>query len=505
MPKEKKEKMTFALLYLIDVVLTGLFILQKYFEQGIFRSGFYLLLLGVVYLAGSTGVFFLLRRVLQKNVRLEKIYLILVLILGCGYLLFFPPGQLPDESSDYLRTLEISEGHFTSISKGEKGAGRYFSTNIEKVFQKNTSYKETLKKWTLSLNSKKKFYNFANKSLYSFVCYLPQLVGVSLGKIFNAPIMVQMLLGKITNFLLSICLIYFSIKWMPFKKELILFLGLLPMTLQEMASLAPDAMAISTSIALISYVFYLKYSNKDKISKANIFLLTCFVLCLSLCKIVYLPLCAVIFLLPDSKFESKKQKYILLLTLIIIAIVLNLYWLSCSSVYLKSFHSRSNSKEQLAFILKNPIEYIAVLSRTLNEGLFGYFEMMVGSALGCLSVHTPHIFVFVTIYLLLSFILKDLKEKKVLKPFELLFISGIVLATIILIFTSLYMQWSQVRRMTVDGVQGRYFLPLIPYIMVLFTKDKMDKGGMNYQNSYWIVFLIFFNLSSFVAILTQFI
>ena len=58
---------------------------------------------------------------------------------------------------------------------------------------------------------------------------------------------------------------------------------------------------------------------------------------------------------------------------------------------------------------------------------------------------------------------------------------------VLLIATSLYLQWTVIGASTysIEGLQGRYFLPVLPFVVCAFlsTKDnsKMTKasGGMN--------------------------
>ena len=75
-------------------------------------------------------------------------------------------------------------------------------------------------------------------------------------RLFNAPIVFQMLLGKIFNFTFFVILTYLSIKYIPTKKGLLFCLCLLPITIQEAASLSADCMTISTAIALEAFVIW---------------------------------------------------------------------------------------------------------------------------------------------------------------------------------------------------------------------------------------------------------
>lgn len=49
----------------------------------------------------------------------------------------------------------------------------------------------------------------------------------------------------------------------------------------------------------------------------------------------------------------------------------------------------------------------------------------------------------------------------------------IILLTIGLMFTAIYVNWSPVGNNIIVGIQGRYFLPILFYIFILFSNDKL--------------------------------
>ena len=446
--------------------------------------------------------FFLYKYIKKKKLEISKIYVILAFCFLPFYLFAFPQAQIPDEFGDYNRSLEISMGYLTSEYKGEKlGAGRELSTNIEKVFSNNAKYKDTLNVMDITLNKKSRFYDFANKSLYSFPCYIPQVLGITLGRIINIPIMGQIYLGRVFNYLLFVLLGYFSIKYLPAKKELALFIFLLPITLQEAISLSPDAITIGVSSLFVSMILAFRY-NKDKmLSKKELFFLALLAIILSLCKIVYLPICFLLFLLPSSCFKSKKHKYIYTIFIISIATILNLIWLDISSLYLNAFHHRSNSSLQLEYIISNPLKYLATFINTLDVYLVNYLVTMVGGQLGPLTINTSTPIVIITLIILFYLIVSN-NKKYFLNIKERVFMIIIVLIVVALVFTSIYMQWNSVENKIIEGIQGRYFIPLLLLLAGAFMSNK--KNDMKLNNNL-VLFIICANVMALIAVSTSFI
>ena len=66
----------------------------------------------------------------------------------------------------------------------------------------------------------------------------------------------------------------------------------------------------------------------------------------------------------------------------------------------------------------------------------------------------------------------DLKDK--LNKYQKIIILFIILVITILIFTSLFIQWSENNLNYIDGVQGRYFLPILPLVLILINGIKVN-------------------------------
>jgi len=80
---------------------------------------------------------------------------------------------------------------------------------------------------------------------YGPVGYLPQAVGIGLGRLLGASPLTCFYLARLGNLLAAVALLFFAIRLAPFGKQLFMLVGLLPMTMFELASLSCDALTIS--------------------------------------------------------------------------------------------------------------------------------------------------------------------------------------------------------------------------------------------------------------------
>ncbi len=477
--------------YIILAIITFLFFVCRI--SNIKTGKGMIILLSIVFFALLLLGYFLISKF--SRLKIETLFLIFSITFGIFYIFGFPPSQLPDDSSDYFRSLEVSEFHLTTPKK-DKVYGRSYSVNVEKVYS-SKSYSDVISNMNMKLEGKKKLYTYTNKSLYSFVCYIPQAIGVGIANILKLPIVFQILLGKIFNFSFYVLAIYLAIKYIPVKKELIFFMSLLPISMQEATSLSADSMTIWATFSLFAFTMWSKI-KEIKFTKRHYIILSLLLLFISLSKIVYLPLCFLILLIPTSCFKSKKQKIIYCCFVLFVSILFNMIWLKISAPYLDQFMSsrKSNSSDQLMYIISNPLEYVLILFNTVDKFLFTYSEQMIGYSLGAWTVNTSYIFAAVSLIMLLYMVVKNNRKVFLLNNYEKIFSFLILIGTTLLIFTSLYLQWTELRAHFVDGIQGRYFIPLIPIVSLLFM-TKNDEEKINFCS---LMIVIMFNIVALISI-----
>ena len=472
-----------------------------------FPSTFIQRYLKLVFLAFNfleIGLFIIAKIMLKKNMPIEKIFLSIIIPLGLCYMLFIPIGRVPDEQNHFLRAYDISQGHLISSKDKFGNGGNKFRENISDYFRSKTSNKHMMYKDVyINLKTKQKYNNkfikFENTSLYSFVCYIPQVIGILISKLFSLPIVMSMYFGRLTNFIMWIILIYYSIKIIPYKKTSLLVISFMPMMLQEAISLSADALTNAMSIFLLSYVLYLKHNN-EKITKKDWIILIISTITISMCKIVYLPICLVLFLLPNSKFKSKKDKYLKIFLLAVFVILINIVWLVISSTYLIEFNEGVNSSEQLKFILSNPLIYTKYLFNTIYENISFYVYSMIGFALCYLDVNLSYLFIFIYLIMIIIVFTSDNNEKIELnEKILLLFISFCV---VMLIFLSLYIQWTPVGNEIINGIQGRYFIPILLPLTILCNNNLIKINKSINKNFLLIIFdiIILINIYSLIVL-----
>ncbi len=431
----------------------------------------------------------------------EKRYLFLSLVVGSVFLIVLPYTKVPDEGNHYLRIFEITEGHMISDKNDEGTGGQYLpKMDYADVNAQKSTYSDIWSASDKTVNyGEERWYSFSNTSLYAPVSYLPQLIGVMIGKLIFATTFGISLMGKIFAMLCSVIMVYFSVKYIPMKKLSIVMLAMTPMFLQESVSMAADCFINALCMLAISYALYLAYGEKKALSRFDLSFIYVSVILIALCKIVYLPICAIYFIIPKEKFGSAKKYWGILGSACGIAVIANLIWLSISTGYLIEFNEGVDSAEQVAYVLSHPITFIQTTYRTVKASGLNWLMMFLGSNLAWLEVGVSSIFLVIYAALILISSVTMEKDEIIIYKKDKYIAGGICLAVTALIFASLYVQWTPVGEDVINGIQGRYFIPIAIMLCTMFGSKKFLRRGSR-REPYIYPFIGWIEVVSLVAI-----
>ncbi|MBR3599236.1 MAG: DUF2142 domain-containing protein, partial [Lachnospiraceae bacterium] len=359
----------------------------------------------------------------------------------------------------------------------------------------------------------KSFIEFPNTALYSPFTYLPQVLGISIGKILTNKVIIIAYMGRVLSWLAVGLIMYLTIKYIPMGKMLLTVVTLLPMNMQECISLAADGFTYAICTAFIAFVLYMRYGYNGKMKKKHFVILYVLLFFISTVKIVYMPLCLLAFLIPVQRFGDKRSYFKHAGLAALLAITTCLVWFIISSNILVTFNPGADSDAHMQHIIKAPMEYIRILFGTVISEFDFYLKMMVGAYLGWLNINQNALIVDLSIALIIIVLVKEkysINSNVSIKPVRV--ISAIaVFSIILLMFTSLYIQWTPVSSSIITGVQGRYFLPLIfPTALMIksycFEKeDRINGSDTNLLMSMSALCIVVINICAFISMSTFFV
>lgn len=422
-----------------------------------------------------------------KNIKFEKLFVCTVLILGLAYVFVIPMYRGHDEHAHFFKAYEISTGVFNTPIINEHSIttipSAFFDVlhedyNTEERYINATYYDDVIRSAGVEVDEENTItVGGEYMAVYSPLPYIPQALTIRIMSLFTDNLLIIFYMTRIVNLLVSVFLLYLAIKIIPFGKNIIFFIAIIPTTLSQIASVSPDALTITSSILFVAYLLKLIF-GKDKITIKNIITLAVIGTVLGLCKIVYVPLAFLTLLIPKEKYNKKRDRVLMCVLAVALPILANLAWLGVASTHLSLIDNNKSDAQKLN-ILSNPIEYLRICFYTLYHDFDLYLMQLFGGFMEHIEmVHVGwiNVIAYIIIFIIIVLFDKDIKDKldkkmKITISIVLFIICG-------LIYTSIYMQWSTLKNYYINGVQGRYFVELLlPFMLVLGQNKLVKESG----------------------------
>ncbi len=435
--------------------------------------------------------------------------LILFFLIPFQLLIFtflVPPFQKPDEQPHFEKSLLISKGYLfcqkksDNIVKLEKKYIDFVKSPYFDLLTHGRSSKLSLPIFLKDLfsnnqSNKKIDFNIDHLCSFPIISYLPQAIILRILSIININPIPSIYFVRLTMSILGYSwFLYLYRRIADNYKLILLFTFALPMTLHQISSFNYDV--INIMLALTFFVLIINYRLKKKVDFWQYFKLF-FVLFLFLWskKIGYETFFLFLFLIP---FEIKP---IMIASLIFIPF----YFLSklTGSYDLQSSLSNQviNPIHQLNFLLSNPINIINVIITTSIHRIGFYLQSLIG-IFGWLEYGLDPLSYFLYglffIYLLIN--IRLLKKQMLGKNKNiLLFVTLIVSYVFIVLLAFVFNTMSGT--LTAHGVQGRYFIPFLPFI-ILFIIQIKDNPIL--QKILYFLIIIFLISATFYSVINRY-
>lgn len=427
-----------------------------------------------------------------KELKLETVYAWLAVPIGLIFLFLMPPFQVPDEGAHYFKALNLAQGQMM-CSEQVSAPVNYVSlpsdTQLVKIRGEErkkvsgTKIKEAL---MTAASAEKTPVPFSVCGA-SPVGYITQALGLKIGISASAPPLVAFYMGRLLTLIVAIALIYFAIRVAPFGKIIFLFVGLLPMAVQQIASFSYDALHIGLVLFFIAYLLRLT-ASPEKISQREMSWLFILSLLAFNAKQGYFLLALLVFVLPGVKFPSVKKYWIYTIGFVILNIAVFLFSRMLFSE-VSAFGKGIDPNAQLWGVLKNPVGFIYIVFHSLYKGFFFYFETFFLKP-GWINTGLPDLlYMFMAVGMVL--ILRSKDEIVSLNMRQRLILLGVFFAQFFLVFLSMYLVWTKVGSGRIDGVQGRYFLAIAPLLIFSFYKSKFTFRSEWIRNNIQITLIVF--------------
>lgn len=435
--------------------------------------------------------------------KIEIATITIIIVTGTVSAFISPINDIPDERVHFARALYLSEGHLNLTNDDSK---LLVSDDI-KLIDYNTGkplrFHFSLKDKTNDVIS---FKEIRSTSGYYNFSYMPQAIGLFIGRIFSLTMGWAYFLGRICNVIAYGVLIYLALKLVNQGKQLIAVASLSPMNIYIAGSFNQDSVSIGLIFLTIS--LFIKMLTDKKVMSYHLILYTILCSLIAFTKLPYILLIFLIMLIPDSKFKYEKYKLVLYKLFSILAVLfITVLWIklygqiNSPQVEMADFLQKVNIKEQIISIITSPILYGAVLLKHTFLHLFNPAGIQV---FGALSYGIVELFPLSMIYY--SIVIINNANRIRINKLSRLGISVVTLGIIGGIIFSLYLTFTPVGELTVLGVQDRYFLGIIPLVFVLLSSNnkKFEKAQGILSNKEVLNCSLVFILAMIIRVMLQY-
>lgn len=415
--------------------------------------------------------------------RLPKLFLVSVLFWGILYSLVWIPFTAPDEYAHFATAYRLSSHLLGEQAENEEGMVLLRADDTEELTiyldaeAYGTVYSQFVSK---NENGEQMGYGHAAMEVANHA-YLPQAVGISLARMLSLGQVPTIYLGRLCNLLFFLLCGFAAIQLAPFGKECFLGVSMLPMTLELVSSLSYDGFAIGMGMLFTAYVLHLIY-RAPQVGIKQLLILGILLALLGPCKMVYIPLALLCFLIPGEKFGSRKRFWIgaAVVAALMIAGILAVN-LDKILVYFRQTEeavawAEESAGYSVSWVLAHPIRTAGVLVRTLLQKTPTFISTMLGGTLGWLEYRTN---AAVTAFLLIWMLLAGLGREETM-PLAHRGVSWVsCFLVVILTMLIMLLSWTPLSSDVVEGVQGRYFLPILPLALLTLGNRRIRIAGMS--------------------------
>lgn len=431
----------------------------------------------------------------------EILFTLIVFLLGIVMMIVIVPGSPPDELSHYEVELQVSnllmgEDIRTIDSIYTKYGYMYGHYNI------SAGYTRLLNDFgkTVKLTGKMSSLGRDYSEIY-WAQYLPNVIGLTLGRLLKLNMITTFYLGRFTGLLFYTFCVYLAIRKAPSYKYILGIVASLPMFVQTSISLTYDVWILGLSFLSIGY-FLNWFLLKKEIKLREFIFVFLFSLALAPAKVLYSFYAFLYIFVPYQNYGSKLKKWIA--SIIIIApSIWQLYGIMYPAIYqfvhivLKgdiSHNLLSESSSEvitdvveevevrtfsIRYMIKHPIETIEIFVRTIRYKIKYWFYGSIGRTLSGDTLVLP--LKLVHILVIIPFVAIFVSQKYTLPIYMRIIFILMCIVIGLYAMIGMFVSWTTTGQeiiedyggIIVEGIQGRYFSPILPFFFSAISNNKI--------------------------------
>lgn len=417
--------------------------------------------------------------------RPDRFFLAAGLLYGLVFVFATPPFQVPDEPAHFYRAYAVSEGNPSARRAGED-LGALLPASLEEL---GAAYKEELafhserrvaperivRDLAVPLEpERRRFVDYRSSAQFTPVPYLPQAAGIAVARWLGAPALGLLYAARLANLLAGTALIALALRRMPSFPWLMTMLALTPMAIFLRGSASADTLTMAAAFLLAGTAARLAWAEEARGGWGDVAILTACSAALCLSKPVYVTLAFLVLLIPAARFPGGRKGPALLLFAAVTAAAFGVGMATAGAVDVPvRLDAPVDRDRQIESALAEPFRVAWIITEDYLRMGRRYAAQVVGQ-LGWLDANLPKPLLWGYAFLLGLLVVFDVRRTVAVHLWQRLLLLLVALATLALVSASQYATWTPYGADYVEGIQGRYFIPLAPAAAWIFHSRRFQ-------------------------------
>lgn len=447
---------------------------------------------GAVSLVALAGLWLWLRHARARgsaSLGAQRAFPVVLLAVGLLYATFFAPAVAPDEAYHYGMSYSYANALIPGADARSMRAEDYDLVRDGQRFgrEMNADFWRSLKGLAdLAATNHGEDVTVEDEDMLPPLevqtsppqVKLASALGIVVGRVAGLSGLATFYLGRIFNLLFSAALIICAVRLTPVGKQVMMAAALLPMTVHLLGSYSYDAGIVGFSFLLIALLLRLA-TGEGKPARWELVSSVVVAVLLAPCKVIYVLLGLLALLVPAERFLSRRQalawKAAMIALPMLGIVVLRLPQLlnQIGADVASASQERRRLDEVGQFysvrdVVAHPLNTLVIVMRTNYEQLTNYLLMLVGTWLGPqqaeLSMRVGQAMTLVGCVALSALPSPDDGHRFGLRA--RLLMAGICVLIFGAVEFSMLTGWTFNDELVISGVQGRYFLPFLPVLLL---------------------------------------
>lgn len=456
----------------------------------------YYMLCGAIILLAIMGYLF----IIVKKMPVHRFYVPMAICLGIVMNVVVMIHGVPDEPNHLDTAYKLSNRLLLVRDTDVKGnlLKRACDVELEDMLangvESNSYYQLYYHTFERPENTDLVEVSYADSSnLVPNIVFLPAAIGISIGRVLGLSAILTLGLGRLCNLLTFVCLVGLAIRMIPYGKNMMAFVGFLPITIQQAASASYDA--VVNGLLLLFVAFSIRFSREHPGKKWQVVIYILLAIMVAMMKGgAYIPILLLLLLYRESEHVQEKKpvnKWMIVLSAFLICVVIGVLLVKYLPVITSLFagiESGNHTMFSLGYIVKHPFQVVTMYWNTIMDAGDSHLRGLLGGLLSWQDVKIKWMFLCILLGGLLLFpnvendrYIASGKEKRIM-------MTAFNMSVAVIMF-SMLLGFTTIDQTHIIGVQGRYYIGIVP-LLLLCSTNSMVKVNEQQCRKIWMTMLL---------------